>query len=195
MKVANIVSTNNIEVPKEFSVYKSIEEIDKNLPTLIVGWNIVHKHYPNFDILNKELTKNVFWTFKKTERRDIFEEDLTRFISFSIKNLVKDTKYVFIDIIQYYTYSKIKKFITTITQSHKISTYIHNDMIYISSDNLIFGIDLLQLKYLDINTDKLIKKISKISKIIENNDNYSLYLKELNNEIKYIPFLYNLENE
>ena len=61
-------------------------------------------------------------------------------------------------------------------------------MIYISSDNLIFGIDLLQLKYLDINTDKLIKKISKISKIIENNDNYSLYLKELNNEIKYIPF-------
>jgi len=48
---------------------------------------------------------------------------------------------------------------------------------------------------LDINTDKLIKKISKISKIIENNDNYSLYLKELNNEIKYIPFLYNLENE
>lgn len=195
MKVANIVSTNNIEVPKEFSVYKSIEEIDKNLPTLIVGWNIVNKHYPNFDILNKELTKNVFWTFKKTERRDIFEEDLTRFISFSIKNLVKDTKYVFIDIIQYYTYSKIKKFITTITQSHKISTYIHNDMIYISSDNLIFGIDLLQLKYLDINTDKLIKKISKISKIIENNDNYSLYLKELNNEIKYIPFLYNLENE
>lgn len=195
MKIGNIVSITNIEVPKEFSVYKSIEEIDKNLPTLIVGWSIVNKYYPNFDILNKELTKNVFWTFKKTERRDIFEEDLTRFISFSIKNLVKDTKYVFIDIIQYYTYSKIKKFIITITQSLKISTYIHKDMVYISADNLIFGIDLLQLRYMGINTDKIIKKLTKISKIIENNNNYSSYLKELNNEMKYIPFLYNLENE
>ena len=55
MKIANIVSNNNISVSEEFNVVKSIDEIIDRLPTLIIGFDYVNKHYPDFNILDIEL--------------------------------------------------------------------------------------------------------------------------------------------
>jgi hypothetical protein len=70
MKVANIVSNNNINVSEEFNVVKSMDEIIHGLPTLIIGFDYVNKNYPDFNILDIELEPNLYWTVKKTERRD-----------------------------------------------------------------------------------------------------------------------------
>mgnify|MGYP003345070021 CR=1 FL=1 len=44
-------------------------------------------HYPDFNILDRCLNTDIYWTFKKTEKRDKFEEDLNWFISKVYKDL------------------------------------------------------------------------------------------------------------
>ncbi len=62
MKIANIVSTNILNVNKDFNVVKSMDGIIHGLPTLIIGFDYVNEHYPNFDIFNNELEPNLYWT-------------------------------------------------------------------------------------------------------------------------------------
>ena len=97
MKVANIVSTNKISVSDEFNVVTSLDNIIQGLPTLIVGFDVVNKKFPDFNILSKQLGPNLFWTFKRTEKRDKFEEDLTWFMAYAYQEFVKGLKYVFVD--------------------------------------------------------------------------------------------------
>jgi hypothetical protein len=103
MTVANIVSNNKINVSEDFNVVKSMDEIIHGLPTLIVGFDYMDKHYPDFNILDRKVSENLYWTFKKTERRDKHDEDLTWFMVNSYNDLIKDISYVFIDPLQYKT--------------------------------------------------------------------------------------------
>lgn len=197
MKIGNIVSSSKLDIPEEFNVVKSINDIIIGLPTLIIGWNYVDKNYPNYDITNIMISENLYWTFKKTEKRDKFEEDLRFFIKKAYNNLILGMSYVFIDPIQYNS-SKLIKIIKKIKNSNNIS-YCHNNMIYIYTDNIIFGVDLNLMEYIGFNVNKLKNKLMKNSTIfLDKNDifsEYEKYVLELNNEIKYIPYLYKLNNE
>jgi hypothetical protein len=42
-------------------------EVIHGLPTLIIDYNYVEKNYPNFDIGTNCLSKDLYWTFKKTK--------------------------------------------------------------------------------------------------------------------------------
>lgn len=79
MKVANIITTQKISVSDEFNVVTAMGDIIHGLPTLMVGYDYVNKHYPKFDITNRLVEPNLYWTFKRTERRDKFEEDVEWF--------------------------------------------------------------------------------------------------------------------
>src|ERR1035437_9321310 len=108
MKIANIVSKTKISVSDEFNVVKTMDEINHSLPTLVVGYDYVKKTFPEFDITNIQLKENVYWTFKKTEKRDKFEEDMNWFIYKAYHELVKNISYIFVDPIQYDNKTLIK---------------------------------------------------------------------------------------
>jgi hypothetical protein len=76
MHIANIVTNSNITVDKYFNISNSLDNIIQDLPTLIIGWDIVKTINPDVDFIDKKLSDNIFWTFKKSERRDIYQEDL-----------------------------------------------------------------------------------------------------------------------
>lgn len=198
MKIANIVSSQKVDAPQEFNIVKSIDSIIIGLPTLIIGYEYVCKNYPDFDISNLSLDKDLYWTFKKTEKRDKYTEDLNRFISKVYKDLTSSILYVFIDPIQYKRKSIIK-IIKKIKSLNKIITYKYNNIMYMYGDNLLFGIDLTLLKYLDVNIDKIITKIKKISTHFLSDDSILIECKKgieyLDNKIRYIPFLYSLKHE
>ena len=101
MKVANIVSTSKVSVSDEFNVVKAMDDIIHGLPTLIVGYDYVNKHYPDFDITDICLGPDLYWTFKRTERRDKHEEDLIWFITKAFEDLTSKVNYVFVDPIQH----------------------------------------------------------------------------------------------
>lgn len=198
MKVANIVSSNNINVSEEFNVVKTMDEIIHGLPTLIVGFDYVNKHYPDFNILDIELEPNLYWTVKKTERRDKHAEDLTWFINKVYNDLTKDIKYIFIDPIQYKSKS-LWKIIRKLYSIKNLVTFVNGDMIYIYGDKFIFGVDLKLMSYIGIEKDKIKSKIkSKSPVFLEENDiliEYKNYIEELGYQIKFLPYLYSIRNE
>lgn len=197
MKVANIVSTTKVSVSDEFNVVTSLDNIIQGLPTLIVGFDVVNKKFPEFNILSRQLAPDLFWTFKRTEKRDKFEEDLTWFMSYSYLSQVKDLKYIFVDPIQY-PLRTIKKIIKKIKSLSNLISYYNGRMVYIYSDNFIFGIDIKLLKFIGVNTDKIIFKIKQNSSVFLSDDNiiieYKKNIEALGNQVRYIPFLYSIRN-
>lgn len=198
MKIANIVSTNNLNVSDDFNVVKSMEEIIHGLPTLIIGFDYVNKHYPYFDILNNEVEPNLYWTFKKTEKRDKHEEDLIWFENKIYTDLTNKINYFFIDPIQY-GYNSLFRIIKKLYSIEKPISFINNKMVYIYGDGFIFGVDLELLDFIGFDSNKIKNKIKTKSIVfLEDSEifiEYKNYIEELGLQVKFLPFLYFIRNE
>lgn len=198
MKIGNILTNSKIVVSTDFNVVSKIDDIIPELPTLIVGFEYVNKNYPDFNITKIELKPNFYWTFKRTEKRDKYDQDLLWFVTKCYKDLVSKIKYVFVDPIQYNTRDLIKIYKKIKSINRKI-TYVNGDMIYIYGENLIFGLDLKLFKYVGTDVVSLKKKIKDNSDtFLEKNDiliEYKNTVGSLSNEIKYLPFIYSIRHE
>lgn len=198
MIVANIVTNTNINVDKYFNVVNTLDDIIQGIPTLIIGWDIVKTINPEADFIDKKLSDDIFWTFKKTERRDLFEEDLYNFINYSYNKLIRNIKYEFIDLIQY-SESELKVTFKKIKNSKNVIGYKYQNMLYIYVDNLIYGVDIKLIKYIGHDTESTLNKIiSYLNVFLEKEEiliEYKDIIDVLNNEVKYIPYLYSIEHE
>jgi len=196
--VGNIVSVNNIDVSDDFNVVSSMDDIIHGLPTLIVGYDIINKLYPDFDILDIKVGTDLYWTFKRIENRDKFNEDLDWFITKVYDDLVKGISYLFIDPILLKKESLIK-IIRKIHSLKNIISYLHKDMIYLYGDKIVFGIDLRLLRFLGMGVEKLKSKITLISTDFLEDDEifieYKNIVETLGDKVRYIPYLYSIRNE
>lgn len=197
MKIANILTTQKIDVPEEFNVAKSVSELIDGLPTLYVGFDYVDKHFPDFDITDKCLGGDKYWTFKRTEKRDYYEECLQWFINKAYNTYIERSVYIYIDPINYRG-KTFRKIIRKIFLTKNIITYLIDDMVYMYGDNYIFGINLNILRYMGVDIDKVKRKIKTISSVfLEGSDiliEYKKPISILNNKLKYIPLLYSIRN-
>jgi hypothetical protein len=80
MNVGNIV-TNSKKIDFEnFKICRKIDNIDRDLPTLIIGWENVKKIYgERVSILHKRIDTFTFWTFSSKERKSEYTICLFRF--------------------------------------------------------------------------------------------------------------------
>lgn len=198
MKLGNILINGNISVSQDFNVISNMSDIIPDIPTLIVGFEYVNKNYPDFNITDIEIKPNLYWTFKRTEKRDKFEQDLRWFTTKIYQNLVSKINYVFVDPIHHNSRDLIKIF-RKIKKINRKITYVNGEMIYIYGENLIFGVDLTIFKYAGTDIVRLKNKIKDNSTVfLENNEiliEYKNIVGGLNNEIKYLPFIYSIRNE
>jgi hypothetical protein len=198
MILANIVSDTKINVSQDFKVVDSLNDILEGLPTLIVGYERVNKLYPDFDITTNKIDDKTYWTFKKNEKRDKYEEDLRWFIKKVYSDLINNLSYVFVDPLQYRNKTLIK-IIKKILSSNNIISYLHDEMVYIYTDNIIFGVDLKLFKFLGFNIDKIKNKIKSISTVFLVKDEILIEYKNIisffDNKIRYLPYLYFIKNE
>ena len=197
MKLANIVSSSSVNVSEDFNVVKTMDKIIHGVPTLIVGYDLVNSLFPDFDITTMYLGDNMYWTFKRTERRDQFQEDLLKFTSKIYKDLTNDISYIFVDPIQYQS-KAIRKIIRKILSSNEVISYVNGDMIYIYADKIIFGVDFKLLRYMGINTTRITDKIKCVStEFLSNNEiliEYKSIIESLNDKVMYVPYLYSIRN-
>jgi len=197
MNVGNIVSTTNITITDDFNVVKSLDDIIQGLPTLIIGWDYVKKNYPDYDITDRKLSDNLYWTFKKTEKRELHEEDIYNFIQKIYSDLLANINYVFIDPI-INNKKVIKKILKKIHSIKQLVSYQHNDMIYMYGENIIFGIDLSLINFMGLNVNRMVSKIKDKSKhFLTKNSIFIEYkdkVENLDNQVKYIPYLYLINN-
>jgi hypothetical protein len=197
MKIANIVSKTNLEVPEDINVVTSFNDIIEGLPTLIIGYDYVNENYPDFDITDIKLGDNLYWTFKKNEKRDKFEEDLKWFIAKVYSDLVNELSYIFVDPLQYRG-RKLIKIVRKIYSLKNAISYVNNQMIYIYSEKLIFGIDLKLFKYIGYDQNKIESRIKAISSIFLRESDIFIEYKNiitiLGDKTKYLPYLYSIRN-
>jgi hypothetical protein len=197
MKIANIFSRSNIEAPQDFNVVTSFSDIIEGIPTLIVGYDYVNEHYPDFDITDICLGKDFYWTFRKTEKRDKYEQDLKWFITKVYADLTNELSYVFVDPIQYRGKTLVK-IVKKIYSLKNIISYVNNEMIYIYGDKLIFGVDLRLLTYMGVDTQKIQSKIKAVSTVFLGSSDifieYKNTISSLDNKARYLPFLYSIRN-
>ncbi len=198
MKIANIVTSNKIDVTDDINVVKDLDDIIEGIPTLVTSYIWVSKNYDDYEIYDKKLEENLFWTFARTERRDIFASDVESFVTMANKKLVGDIDYIFIDLIQFHP-STVKKILKKIISIDNKIAFKHKDMVYIYGDKLIFGVDLDLVRYMGLNVEKIENKIkSKCSVFLEDDGIFIEYkdnMERLDHSVKYIPYLYAIKNE
>lgn len=196
-KIGYIVSKTKILDLKGF--VEQVDDIslaDSTKPILIIGYtdakDYAKENGIEFDILNKSLDKNLFWTFKKTESKIDFEKDIINFYNYIINNIIYNINYYYINIYKL-KYNKIKKLYNIINSNIKRYIYINSGMIYfLYEDNDILGLSLNMLRYAGIKPNKIINIIKSNPSNIIYDDDFPL-ARELRKEIgskKYaIPFL------
>jgi hypothetical protein len=198
MKIANIVTNNKINVSEDFNVVKSMDEIIHGLPTLIVSFSYVNKHYPDFDVMEIHIQDNLYWTCTPSESRDKFREDVFRFVYMVYKNLFDKVSYVFVDPIQYKSKALLKITRKILSLENKI-TYINGKMIYIYSDNIIFGVNLNLLEYIGLDIEKIKTKIISLSSVFLVHEDIFIEYKDtigdFDNQYRFIPYLYSIKHE
>lgn len=83
-------------------VVGSESECTLDVPKMIVGLSNAKKYAKEngfeFDILEHTFPNGNMWTFKKTEKREIYEENIIEFKNNVIKSISKNIKYYYINI-------------------------------------------------------------------------------------------------
>ena len=195
LKLANIITDSTDWFGKEFMVVKTKENCVPNIPTLHVGYTKFKKNNPDVSILKFKYNEATYWTFDKKEDRNGYVSGLSKFKCDIVKLFLNTVKYIFIDPFEL-TISDIKKIINEVNNK-KIYTYFYNEnMIYISVDNIILGIDLELISFIGLNRTKLVDKIKSLKNNVLINYqviiDYKDYLEIMDNQVKLIPYLYSL---
>jgi len=158
-KLGYIVTDRKIKDVKDFvGVVDDISLADPTKPVLIVGIDLAKKYIENFSILDKKVNDNLFWTFKKTEKRVDFENDINYFYNYIINNISSNIKYYYINILNL-KYSKIKKLYNILFSGERKYIYISNNMFYILYNDAILGISISILEYIKVDIKKIFKKL------------------------------------
>ncbi len=195
MKIANIVSKIEFRVPEFFNFVSSIDEIDPSFPTLIVGFEYTDELYPNFNVLEVKIKDNIYWTVHKSYSRDKFQEDYNYFLNKVYLDLIKNVKYVYVDLIL----SSPRKIIKIIRKIYSLKdkiSYRYGNMIYVYGEGLVFGVDLNLVNYIGINEDKVINRIKSMSVFYDSfensSENFQNIFNSIDNKIRYAPCFHSI---
>lgn len=172
---------------------------DENVPTLIIGKKnaeeVVGKE--NVKVLDKNIKKNLQWTFSKIEKRSEYEKDIMSFYDKVFKNKLKDIKYNCIDLYNI-SYSELKRLVEYLKNNKEKHIYITNNHIYIYCENNVTGLSLCEAEFLGVKSDKIINKLKgkKQIKLVFNDFFLKNSIKKYINSNKFvIPYLYSIKNQ
>ena len=195
--IANIVTNNKFEASAFFNVTPDFETIDKNIPTLIIGWGLVKTLFPEQNILDFKITDNISWTFSKREKRFQYEKDIELFSNSLVKKLEDKINYRFFN----YILSPQERCNNFIEYVNKGNCYMYHNSrflyIYCASNSITIGISLKDLSYMGINTNNFINSLNRNNNnVICNNlkfiDENSFWIVKEN--IKVVAYLNYLKN-
>jgi hypothetical protein len=191
------LTSNTFDFPSEFNIVDDYMDIKPELPTLIIDWREAYNKSPKeFDILNRKLKDNWFWTFLRKEKRDQFEIDLYNFKEHCYNKIIKESvSYININLFDKKILKTTKKILKKIEETDIIIYYITNtNFLYFLIDKTIFGLNLNSLPFLNVNEKKLLNKLKNrpCSYQVESIDKYKKYLENIDYDYKYLPYIHYL---
>lgn len=194
--LAYILSDRKIKGVLEcIEVVNSIDLVDHSKPLLIVGYEQAKAYCgKDFNILEHKISDNVFWTFKKTEKRNMYEEDLINFYNYIIHSLIESVTYNNVCIF-YLRYSHAKMLLEKIRNGNTIFYYSNKTLYMLYNNTNVYGFSMNEFNYLGIKYNKLYELITsnKTNKIITNYSYFPYNIKRMilnyNYIVPYIEYL------
>lgn len=177
-------------------VVENESECTLDVPKLIIGLSKAKEYAQSkgfeFDILDHMFPDGNMWTFKKTEKREIYEENIIEFKNYIIKSISKNINYYYINIYNL-KYKDIKRLYNILFNNrfNRNINYIFIDkemMYYCLENNNVIGISLGLMKYMGIDREKVISKIKsgKNNSIVFSSNKKLWQLKDWFNGMEYI---------
>ena len=177
-------------------VVENESECTLDVPKLIIGLSKAKEYAQSkgfeFDILEHMFPDGNMWTFKKTEKREIYEENIIEFKNYIIKSISKNINYYYINIYNL-KYKDIKRLYNILFNNkfNRNINYIFIDkemMYYYLENNNVIGISLGLMKYMGIDREKVISKIKsgKNNSIVFSSNKKLWQLKDWFNGMEYI---------
>jgi hypothetical protein len=169
---------------------KDYTDADSTKPILIVGWDNAKLHRGYKSILEKELAPGVFWTFKKSESRSDFEQDLKNFYQYVYNVILDNIDYYYINILSL-RYNKLKKLYSIFNSKERKNIYISDNLLYTLYDGKVLGVSLDVLEYCGVKRDKVLALLSSnpANKIYDNSHKWMIRLcKYLGNKKYAVPY-------
>jgi hypothetical protein len=173
MKIGNIVFESEpvnhvrVEYINYYDLSTNLNTINKNLPTLYVGWSYLKKCNLGDEItgltsiLNKIIIPNkLYWEFSFSENKPEHAKGVNSFAE-----LVP--KYYFLNNYEYKSLDPIFKNINSLIEIEvmlpiKIDSMYNykNEMLYLLNDNRIIGIDLKMFDFFKFNINEIINLVT-----------------------------------
>lgn len=195
MRFAHIITNDRI-YPKLFVEVSTFNncKINENEPTLLVGVDLVKKHFPDFKLkfLDRRVNDNVYWTFSKFEKRNVYEEDLESFYNMVYNRIQKDIRYFPVSLLSN-GYNYYKRFLNYLSNGSPKVALVLSKEIYIYNNRAILGVSVDELDYVGISKGRVLDKLRTFSnvRIVENLDILNGKDKYLENDyLKYLTFIF-----
>ena len=189
--IANILTDKNFPEDNLYNIVNNLDNVNPELPTLIIGWEYTKKLFPSADILNWKIDKNIFWTYGKREKNQRYIETINKFKEYAVKCFIKSIKYNFTNILV--KQEGIENLITLLKFGQDLNVFINNDLIYINhnKNNVVYGYSLREVEYGGGNKKAIFAALysNKDIKFIENKDLSSEIRTIFNNYLYVIPCL------
>jgi len=169
---------------------KDMTDADSTKPILIIGWGNARLHQGYKSILEKELAPGVFWTFKKSENRSEFEQDIKNFYRYIYDDILDNIEYYYINILNL-RYSKLKKLYNIFNSKERKNIYISDNLLYTLYDGKVFGVSLDVLEYCGVKRDKVLSLLSSnpANRMFDNSPKWMIRLcKHLGNKKYAVPY-------
>jgi hypothetical protein len=193
MYVGNIVTKSKL-VEENFNIVNNFDEIDNDLPTLIIGWERVKNQVDGISIIHKKINHRLYWTFTTKERKVDYEVDLEKFKELCFNQFGDNIPYVYLDLIHGKQKINIKIVKKILSLKKPVIYFSGKGMVYIYDENIIFGVDLSIIEYTNLNKEKIINKIKNIGDNVLVSDEIFNKCKDLLYKIKFknklIPYIY-----
>ena len=195
--IANIITKSRLDVGEYINVTRDITKVDLTIPTLIIGWAMVKEIYPNADILNKQISETVYWTYSNREKRREYEPDLAKFIKNAFSRLETSIKYTFFNVLTN-PLSRNKCLLKYINSPITKIVYITDKHIFIYDSKQVTGVSLSDLEFYGFERERIIDilKRNSYNRLVFSDSFLNFKIKRsIGDNGKIVPFLYSIKND
>jgi hypothetical protein len=150
-----------------FKFVSSEEECVCNVPKMVLGLKEAKAYAQRegfeFDILERQFPDGNWWSFKKTEKRDIYEQDVVRYKEYIKEKVNREVKYYYANVLTL-PFTKKKNLYNIIVKNalNRDNNYVIVDkkMVYYPLENgNVVGLSLDIMDYLNIKQEKILNLI------------------------------------
>lgn len=167
---------------------KELELNDISIPTIIIGWSVVKELYKKQNIFDKQIEKNLSWTYSKEENEDENSKGIEEFINSSIKKWLPREFTLFDPLFEGKTLNDFLN--ENIDKSCKTFVYFHKGAIYINNSERNFIVNIKSVSLIFEDYKRVVTEfINELKPIVLSHRNLAKYL-----DFDLLGCLYTLEN-